>query len=383
EWEPNNYFIEEVRRQLLDDPRLGETREERAELLFGGGLRVYTTYDPVAQAAADAAVARFRIDDPRFFVAALAAVEPGTGEVRAIVGGPGFDRYEFNIATQKGRPTGSSFKAFVLAAAMEKGMVPSDIISGTSPCKFDNPGGTPDPYTATNFEGSRGSTGSIRSQTLSSSNCGYLRLGQIVGLSNVADTANALGVTSDLSSLPISMPLGPLDVTPLDMATAYATFANDGLEVDPIFIRRVEDRTGNVILVNEPDPQRAISVQSARLVTSVLEANVRGVPAPGRDCRTSPPRQDRYRTGLQQRVVRRVHALPRDRRVVGESRRSEQGHGDAGRPHPRARGTEHHGRLGSCRDLAGVQRALPPVPRAPRLRRPRTHEVGEPGQVGW
>jgi penicillin-binding protein 1A len=280
EWQPDNYFIEEVRRRLLEDPRLGATDEARAEALFSGGLRVYTTYDPAAQQAARDAVDRFTPADDRGFVGALASVEPGTGRVRAIIGGPGFEVPgfgEFNIATQGGRPTGSAFKSFVLAAAMEKGLVPSDRINGAATCSFDNPGGFPDPYRANNFSGANtGSVQSIRSQTLSSSNCAYLRLGQIVGLSNVADTARALGVTSDLSSLPISMPLGPLDVTPLDMATAYATFANDGLQVDPIFIERVEDRGGNVVFANEPDPSRAISVQSARLVTSILEANVRG-----------------------------------------------------------------------------------------------------------
>ncbi|MEO0493470.1 MAG: transglycosylase domain-containing protein, partial [Actinomycetota bacterium] len=277
EWEPTNYFIEEVRRQLLDDPRLGATFDERAERLFGGGLRVFTTYDPAAQSAAEAAVEAHIPDDERGFYASLASVEPGTGRVRAIVGGPGFDVFEFNIATQKGRPTGSSFKPFVLASAFEKGFVPADQINGIGTCEFANPGGFPNPYRANNFSGpGSGSVASLRSQTLASSNCAYVRLGVIVGLSNVADTSRALGITSDLSDLPISMPLGPKDVTPMDMATGYATFANDGLQVDPIFIERVEDRDGNVIFENTPDPERAISVQSARLVNQVLEANVRG-----------------------------------------------------------------------------------------------------------
>ena len=167
-------------------------------------------------------------------------------------------------------------RPYVLAAAMEKGFVPSDAINGIGECEFDNPGGFPDPYRANNFGGGGGAVASLRSQTLSSSNCAYVRLGLVVGLSNVAETAAALGVTTDLSDLPISMPLGPKDVTPLDMATAYATFANDGLRVEPIFIERVEDREGNVLLENEPVAERAISVQSARLVTSVLAANVRG-----------------------------------------------------------------------------------------------------------
>lgn len=276
EWEPSNYFIEEVRRRLLDDPRLGETVEERAEALFANGLRVYTTYDPIAQAQAEAAVAEYLPDDDRNFVIALAAVEPGSGQVRALIGGPGFDSFEFNIATQKGRPTGSAFKTFVLAAAMEKGIRPYDIINGVGRCDFDNPGGFPNPYRVNNFGGSRGSVGTIRSQTLRSSNCAFVRLGLVVGLSNVASTAAAMGITTDLSDLPLSMPLGPKDVTPLDMASAYATVANDGLAVDPIFITRVEDSQGNVLLENMPDPERAISEHSARLVTSLLKANVRG-----------------------------------------------------------------------------------------------------------
>ena len=281
EWQPTSYFIEEVRRRLLEDPRLGATVQERAEALFSGGLRVYTTYDPITQAQAEAAVREEMAgvaDDPRGFTAALASIEPGTGRVRAVIGGPGFDEFEFNIATQKGRPTGSSFKVFVLAAAFEKGIVPSDTINGKGPCTFDNPpNGT---YRAVNFGGSGGSTKSVRAQTLSSSNCAFLRLGLIVGLANVADTAAALGLNSDPrlfeDSLPLSMPLGPFDVTPLEMAAAYASFANDGVYVEPIFIDRVEDRHGNVIFENRPRARRAVSVQTARLVTDVLEGNVRG-----------------------------------------------------------------------------------------------------------
>ncbi len=276
EWQPTGYFIEEVRSRLLADVRLGETDAERREALFAGGLRVFTTFDPEAQAQVEQAIADNLPDDERFFTAATASIEPGTGAVRALVGGPGFALLEYDIATQNGRPTGSSFKPFVLAAAMEKGFVPADQISGVGPCGFDNPGGFPDPYEASNFGGSGGVVKSIYGQTLSSSNCAYLRLGQVVGLSNVADTARALGISADLSDLPMSMPLGPREITPLDMATAYATFANEGVHVDPIFITRVEDRAGNILFENAPDPTRAISDQSARLVTNVLAANVRG-----------------------------------------------------------------------------------------------------------
>jgi membrane peptidoglycan carboxypeptidase len=290
----DSYFLTEVKLRLLDDPRLGETKEDRTEALFAGGLQIYTTIDPAAQAQAEKAIndilAPVR-SDPRNFTSALASVEPGTGAVRALVGGPGFDQFKFNIATQKGRPTGSAFKVFVLAAALEAGIVPNDTISGSSPCRFDNKGGFPDPYVAENFGGSRGGGGTVSSQTLRSSNCAYLRLGQVVGLTNVIATAKALGISGDLTSesggTDLSLPLGVKDITPLEMANAYATLANDGLRVEPMFVTKILDRQGNVVLENIPEPQRAVSVQTARLATEVLEKNVQS----GTGTRAKLPRQ--------------------------------------------------------------------------------------------
>jgi penicillin-binding protein 1A len=292
--EPKSYFLEEVKQRLLADERLGETPEDRAERLYAGGLRIYTTLDLEAQAEAERAIADVLDpvkDDPRGFTAALASVEPGTGAVRALVGGPGFDKFKFNIATQKGRPTGSSFKVFVLAAALEAGYVPNDTISGSGPCSFANPGGFPDPYKAENFGNSGGGGGTIMSQTLRSSNCAYLRLGQVVGLTNVVAAAKALGVTSTLNeeggAIPLSLPLGVKDITPLDMATGYSTLANDGLRVDPVFVTSITDRSGDIVLENLPEPQRAVSPQTARLATSVLEQNVQK----GTGTRAKLPRQ--------------------------------------------------------------------------------------------
>ncbi len=269
-----DYFLEEVKQKLLNDERLGETRRDRIEKVFAGGLRIYTTIDPVAQEMAERAVSEIVPTNDQGFTASLAGVEPGSGAVRAMVGGPGFEEFKFNIATQKGRPTGSSFKPFVLATAMEAGMVPNDQVSGIGPCVFDNPGGSE--YEAENFGNSRGSVDTLRGQTMRSSNCGYLRLGELVGLDNVVQTAYNLGVTAEVDAVP-SLPLGPYDITPLDMSNSYATFANDGIRVDTYFIDRVEDSSGEVIFAHDSVATefRAISTQSARLVTQVLEANVR------------------------------------------------------------------------------------------------------------
>ena len=90
---------------------------------------------------------------PRYGSAAVVSVDPKTGAVPYMVAGPGFQNYKYNLVTQNKRQTGSSFKTFVLATAMERGYSPEDQIDGTGPCLFKNPTGTPDPYPAENFGG--------------------------------------------------------------------------------------------------------------------------------------------------------------------------------------------------------------------------------------
>jgi penicillin-binding protein 1A len=151
--------------------------------------------------------------------------------------------------------------------------VPGDTVNGSGPCSFPNPGGTPDPYVAQNFGGSGGGGGTITSQTLRSSNCAYLRLAQIVGMGNVISAAQSLGVRSPLERV-LSLPLGVADITPLEMANAYGTLANDGVRVEPYFVEKVVDRAGNVILEHQHTAHRSVSQQTARLATEVLGANV-------------------------------------------------------------------------------------------------------------
>ena len=102
--QPTDYFIEEVKQQLLDDPRLGATTAERVARLFGGGLKIYTTLDPAAQAAAEQARPTQLPANDKGITAAMVSVEPSTGAVRALVGGPGFDTYKYDIATLDAGP---------------------------------------------------------------------------------------------------------------------------------------------------------------------------------------------------------------------------------------------------------------------------------------
>jgi len=287
----NDYFASDVEQQLLADERLGKTPEERRYALYFGGLKVFTTYSPAAQVQAQAArdqnlplvngVFAAGTDPasgkPRYGSAAVVSVVPQTGAIPYMVAGPGFQNYKYNLVTQNKRQTGSSFKTFVLATAMERGYSPEDQINGTGPCLFKNPSGIPDPYPAENFGGSTRGVGTITTQTLGSVNCAYVRLGLVVGLNNVVNMAQRLGVRStaaDGLAANESLPLGSAGVTPLDMASAYATLANDGVYNPPYMIERVEDRNGNVIFQHQPGPKRVISPQTARLVTEILRQNV-------------------------------------------------------------------------------------------------------------
>lgn len=270
---PDSYFVEEVKLELLADPRLGDTYEERYAMVFGGGLRIHTTLDPIAQAAAQDAHDNTFPDavrddaQARGVETAMVSLESSTGAVRALVGGPGFASYQYDIATHEpGRQTGSTFKTFVILTALEQGVQPDDLVGGGG--SWPNKGGTPDPYEIS------GTPGTLMSVTAASSNGAFVRLGQTVGLENVANTATRLGVTSQFDPRSKSMPLGVFDVTPLEMASAYSAIPNGGVREAEYFIDRVEDRTGKVLIQHSPNPTRGVSVQSACLATEILANNV-------------------------------------------------------------------------------------------------------------
>ncbi len=299
---PDDYFVEEVKQALLDDPRLGETATERYDAVFRGGLRIHTTIDLrlqfLAEVARNEVLSRFALENqPALFIAgrnqagedaigtiAMATVEPSTGAVRAMVGGPGFsDESKFNLATQGYRQPGSSFKTFVLLELLEQGYAPQDTVSGRGPCTFDIPG-VDEPYKVENFGNSGGFVGSIRSMTTASSNCGYVRLGQIAGIDNVTSLAGELGVRTrnaaneivDLSPDIFSTPLGTQEVTPLGMAAAYAAMPNDGYYNPPYVVEYVLDRRNDLVFEHGDVGYQAVTEDSARIAADILKANVLG-----------------------------------------------------------------------------------------------------------
>ena len=285
----NDYFVEEVEQRLLADPRLGETRTERYNAIFRGGLRIETTYDPDLQKIARRHIDAKIPDTKGRYNAALISIEPGTGAVRAMVAGKDYATSQFNLATGRGASTfggrqpGSSFKAVVLAAAFEKGIGPEDTIGGAEPCKVSIEGVEPNPYEPGNYEGSKGSNGPISAATAKSLNCAFVRLGLALdenpfkSMDYVAATARRLGIPiPEDGKYGPSISLGAKEATPLQMASVYATFANDGVRHEPYFVERVLDRHGNVVLEGRDEGKRVLDANVARTVTSVLRKVVDG-----------------------------------------------------------------------------------------------------------
>ncbi|MBV9410379.1 MAG: PBP1A family penicillin-binding protein [Acidimicrobiia bacterium] len=266
-----DYFADKVKQILLgNNSPLGGTPQDRYQEVFNGGLRIHTTLDPKLQQVALQKINANLPDTNGKFTAALVSMDPTNGAVRALVGGTGFDQAQYDIVTDGARQPGSSFKAFTLMAALEQGHSPNDIVDGTAPCPIPNPGGTPNPYSPANFEGEEGGPMTITDATAHSVNCAYVHIQEAVGEKNVIDVANRMGITHHLTPIK-SLTLGTETVSPLEMATSYATLAADGERHDPYFIQSVDDRNGKEVFSAKPKGRRAVASQNARVETSVLQ----------------------------------------------------------------------------------------------------------------
>jgi penicillin-binding protein 1A len=224
------YFVEFVKQQVLADPAFGTTEAERASALFRGGLQITTTLDRRLQEYAENAVATV-LDQPGDPDAALVAIDPKTGAVKAMVGGRQFDTEQFNLAYQGHRQSGSAFKPFVLAAALEDGIRP-DARYQSHPATLRYGPGNSLTWKVNNYDGRGRGTITLREGMINSVNGVYARLVLDVGPSKVVDVAGRLGIETELDPLP-SIALGGLrlGVSPFEMASAYSTFANLGVHM--------------------------------------------------------------------------------------------------------------------------------------------------------
>ncbi len=280
----DTYFVGTVKDALLNGtiPEavfFGADKDTRTRNLFYGGFKIYTTFDPTLQQMAEDSYNEVLPADRGDTDAALVSLDPNTGAVKAMVGGPGFANWQYNLAVQGNRQPGSSFKTFVLVAALEAGVLPEDKIDGIDPCTFPNPGGDPDPYPV-NASGNGINT--IASMTAKSTNCAFVRLGQIVGLQRVIDIAKKMGIRSPIFDEPeapkiLSMPLGTLEVSPIDMASAYGVLAAQGAKHGTHYITRIEDANGSVIYDRgSPAPDQVLTKDTALRATETLEGVITG-----------------------------------------------------------------------------------------------------------
>ncbi len=197
----------------------------------------------------------------------LMAVDNSNGEVLALVGGRDFALSQYNRATQAQRQVGSSFKPYVYTAALESGMKPSDIVLD-APTSFKTPSGW---YTPHNYEPDWKGPMTLTLAFAESRNIPALRLADHVGIHTVIDVAERFGVTSPLPAfLPIA--IGAADITLAEQVGAYTVFPNDGIRIEPHYIRRVTQTDGVPLDAHNPKVTQVISVDIARQMMTMLKA---------------------------------------------------------------------------------------------------------------
>jgi penicillin-binding protein 1A len=263
------YFGEYVKSQLIET--------YGAKKVFGSGYRVHTTIDLGLQKLAQQAVQKW-LPDPNGPTAALVAIDPRTGAVLAMVGGRNFHHSQFNLAVQGERQPGSSFKPFVLATALKEGISPqTTFTSGPISIFLGNKY-----WNVHNYEGESLGVIDLAKAIAASDNTVFAQLTKVVGPANVVRTAHEMGIIRPLQSY-FAIGLGAEPVSPLEMARAYATFANDGVRVDgslvphaPRAITKIDDAKGNLVARNAARPRRVLSATDDAVLTQLLEGVVTG-----------------------------------------------------------------------------------------------------------
>ena len=244
-------------------------RQFGVETALTGGLRVFTTLDADVQRFAEQSVTKRlselegkgrRSRDP--LQAALVAIEPSTGYVRAMVGGRNFAESPFNRAMDAKRQPGSAFKPFVFAAALEQGFSPGTTITGLD-AYVPSLSGDYLPAGEHEMEST-----TLRSALVHSSNRAAVHLLQRVGLGAAIDLANRVGL-DHMPAVP-SLALGTGEVSLLDLTSAYTSFANGGVLQPPVFVRRIEDPKGRVLRRGDEVGRRVLSESTAFLMASML-----------------------------------------------------------------------------------------------------------------
>lgn len=254
------YFVDALYRSMKNDPRYGTAR------IFAGGLNIYTTIDPKMQAEAEKALFG-TLDRPTDPAASLVSIDPKTGYVKALVGGKDFNQSKFNLAVQIRRQGGSSMKTFVLVAALEKGIKPSQTYS--APGQMCPKGWPKDGCPVRNYGNSGYGSINVEKATINSVNTAYAQMIVAVTPKKVVEVANRMGIKSKVRPFH-AMGLGSEGVNPMEMASAYATLAANGVYREPKFVTKVTDSSGNVIESGPSEPKQVIDPNIAAKVSEIL-----------------------------------------------------------------------------------------------------------------
>jgi 1A family penicillin-binding protein len=232
-----------------------------------GGLKVYTTLNVKQQKAAEDQIKKV-VASGSEIQTALVAMDPRTGNVKAMVGGRDYQQSPFNRAVQAVRQPGSTFKPMLYYAALGQGFTPSTTMrSEYTTFHFDD--GSSD-YTPHNFNNKYADGEITMAQALAvSDNIFAVKTHLFLGEETLVDTARKFGISTDLSKVP-SLALGTSGVRVIEMANAYSLFANGGIKVEPTLITKVEDYSGRTLYEKQPENDRVLDPAKAFVMTDML-----------------------------------------------------------------------------------------------------------------
>jgi penicillin-binding protein 1A len=266
----NEYFLNAVKKELA--------QEYGDDVVYEGGLKIQTTLDPTLQELANEAVGSIVTPEDGDPSASLVSVEPDTGAVRALVGGSDYEQVKFNLATQAQRQPGSTFKAFVLAEAINQGISPESLYKSES-LKIPLPDGADEPfYKVDNYDNKERGPISIETATEESDNTVFVQLALDLGMKKVVEMAHDLGIETELDPYPATAIGGVrIGLTPLEMASAYSTFANSGVHMEPYLVEKVTtEKSGEEVVLESHrlKGNRALSRDEAAVATQTLRGVV-------------------------------------------------------------------------------------------------------------
>ena len=247
----------------------------------------------------------FALDQEPLAQAALIALDPRTGAIKAMMGGYDFKKSQFNRALQARRNPGSAFKPIIYAAALDKGLTPATLIDD-SPVEY--PGGIGKTWAPKNYDGIYRGPVTMREALTNSINMVSVKILDTIGVSYAVEYAKKLGITSPLSDN-LTLALGASSVTPLELTNAYATFASGGYRLTPFALIKVTDRKGQVLEEITPPTLPVFTPLTSSTVTLQQAGTPAACPCPirprRRDPRHNPARSPLRRLRHHQRLPRR------------------------------------------------------------------------------